>query len=524
MLSTPRALARGPRRTTARLGVLALALAAAAGPALAASGGAPPTGGRITLTATPAYPELRPSDSDYTQLSAGTTPPTQAQCASVKRRCFTPASTRAAYNTAPLLNAGTDGRGQTIAIFDSYGSDTVAHDLHVYDQAFGVAPLCGEEGVTCASGMPTFNRLALQGDPATKAPPPTSKGPGQEDKAAWDLEVSLDVETAHAMAPGANILLVTTPTAETTGVQGFPQMMAAERYVIEHHLATVVSQSFGAAEESFNGGGALDKLRSTYSEAAAAGITVLASSGDGGSANSAKAPVGKGGSTIPYPTVGWPASDPLVTGVGGTDLCTDPNAAAGAGRVVDSADQPAVCGANAGQGEVAWTGSGGGYSHLFGAPAYQTGTLPAGSTAVGAQRGVPDVALQASPSTGALIYVSLPPDGQSGLKCGSAPCSTGWYDIGGTSLACPQWAALVALADQLNGGKGLGLINPALYRLSSNAATYQADFYDVTAGNNQTDASIPGYGATPGWDPVTGLGSPNAAKLLPDLVQAVNAG
>ncbi len=110
----------------------------------------------------------------------------------------------------------------------------------------GLPAMCGEEGVTCAPGMPTFSQLALQGSPATKAPPPTSKGNGLEDKAAWALEVSLDVETAHSIAPGANILLVTTPTAETLGQQGFPQMMNAEDYVVKNHLAQVISQSFAS--------------------------------------------------------------------------------------------------------------------------------------------------------------------------------------------------------------------------------------------------------------------------------------
>src|SRR5207253_7882120 len=130
----------------------------------------------------------------------------------------------------------------------------------------------------------------------------------------------------------------------------------------------------------------------------------------------------------------------------------------------------------------------------FPRPSYQD-NLPAGSTPIpAAHRGVPDVAFQASAATGALVYLSLPPDGTSGLLCPSTdPCSTGWYDIGGTSLSCPQWAGLVAIADQLNGGR-LGLINPALYRLASNAATYAADFHDVASGNsNQADPSIPGY-------------------------------
>src|SRR2546423_15382694 len=274
-----------------------------------------------------ALPQPKSTVSDYVQLTSSTTPPTQAQCNSVGRRCFSPQAVQASYNVGPLYAGGYNGRGMTIAVVDSYGSDTIAHDLHVYDQTFGVAPLCGEEGVTCTAGMPKFSELHLQGSPATKAPPSNSNGTGQEAKSAWALEVALDVETAHAMAPGANILLVTTPTAETLGVQGFPQMMAAEQYVVDHHLAQVISQSFGSAEEAFGSSQSLQRLRHAFISAAANGVTVLASSGDSGAYNDKKTPVGKGGSTVPTPTLLWPASDPLVTGVAGTYLCNGPNAA-----------------------------------------------------------------------------------------------------------------------------------------------------------------------------------------------------
>lgn len=462
---------------------------------------------------------LHPTVAEYQLITTSATPPTEAQCLSVGRTCFTPQAIQAAYNLGPLYAAGQNGKGQTIAIVDAYGSDTMAHDLHVFNQAFGLQPMCGEEGVTCAAGMPTFSVLHLQGSPATKAPPPTSKGTGQEDKSAWALEVALDVETAHAIAPMANILLVTTPTAETLGVQGFPDMMKAEKYVVDNHLATVISQSFASAEDAFGSAQSLLNLRDAFVAAAQNGVTVLGSTGDDGSANSQKQPVGKGGKTIPYPTVEWPASDPLVTGVGGTYLCTDPTAATNSLRTV-YAGPVGRCIANATQAEVGWTFSGGGFSHVFAKPAYQN-VLPAGSTAIGAMRGVPDVALQASAGTGALVYLSLPPDGLSGLICGNAPCSTGWYDIGGTSLSCPQWAGMIAIADQINGG-GLGLINPALYKIGADPARYANDFYDVTTGNNTADPTVPGYPATTGWDPVTGLGTPNAANLLPDLVNAVH--
>ena len=370
---------------------------------------------------------MHPTVAEYAFVSGSTTPPTEAQCFSAGRRCFTPQSVRAAYNLNPLYAQGKDGRGQTIAIVDSFGSDTIAHDLHVFDQAFGLPPLCGEEGVACTAGMPSFNQLYLQGSPATKGQPPKSNGTHLQDRSAWALEVSLDVETAHAIAPGANILLVTTPTAETLGVQGFPDMMNAEQYVVDHHLANVISQSFASAEDAFASQQSLMNLRHAFIAAQQNGVTVLGSSGDNGTANAKKQPV-KNPQTIPYPTVEWPASDPLVTGVGGTYLCTDPNNTST--RVADSVDPPAKCQSIPGQAEIGWTFSGGGYSKVFSKPDYQN-TLPAGSTPIGTMRGVPDVALQASAGTGALVYVSLPPDGQSGLKMrgGFSPPSRNFHKL-----------------------------------------------------------------------------------------------
>jgi len=457
---------------------------------------------------------MHPSVAKYYQMNSSTTPPSEAQCESVGRRCFTPQAIQSAYNVGPLYAAGVDGRGMSIAIVDSFGSDTIAHDLHVFDQAFGLQPMCGEEGVTCAAGMPTFSQLHVQGAVPTNSIPGKNSTDLQT-HSLWALEVSLDVETAHALAPRANILLVTTPTAETLGVPGFPDMMNAEQYVVDHHLANVISQSFGSAEDAFGSFQSLLNLRHAFVSAAANGVTVLASSGDNGTANVRLQPI-KVQPVIPFPTVGWPASDPLVTGVGGTYLCTNPTAGTNDPRTL-YAGPPAKCLANPTQTEVGWTFSGGGFSHVFGKPAYQN-SLPAGSTAIGAMRGVPDIALQASAGSGDLIYISLPPDGLSGLFCGNAPCSTGWYDIGGTSLSCPQWAALVAMADQMK-GSGLGLMNPELYAVA-NGPNYANDFFDVTTGNNTADPSVPGYPATTGWDPITGLGTPNAANLIPALVAA----
>jgi subtilase family serine protease len=473
-----------------------------------------------------AYPVPHPTVSDYQFIKATT--PTQADCAAVGRTCFRPQALQSAYNLGPLYAAGLNGRGMTIAIVDSYGSDTMRHDLHVFDQAFGVQPMCGEEGVTCQAGMPTYSELAINGTPETKGQP--GKGTHLEDKAAWALEVALDVETSHAMAPQANILLVHSNNAETLGVQGFPNMMKAEDYVVKNHLANVISQSFASSEDAFGSKQSLLNLRYAYVDAAANGVTVLGSSGDDGSTNYTKqAFTGSGSGLIPHPAVEWPASDPLVTGVGGTYLCTDPNASTNQSRTaMPLPGLGAKCASTspynvAHAAEVAWTFSGGGFSDTFARPDYQA-SLPTGSTAITpSSRGVPDIALQASAATGALVYLSLPPDGND-----SNINQTGWYDIGGTSLSCPQWAGLVAIADQLNGG-GLGLINPALYKVASNPAKYAADYFDIVQtgdashiNNNQEDPSIPGYPVTPGWDPVTGLGTPNAAALIPDLVAAAH--
>ena len=465
--------------------------------------------GSTALAVASSLPTPMPTVADFQFLSGSTTPPAQSDCASVGRRCFTATTMETSYNLPPLYLAGHEGQGVTIAIIDSFGNPNMASDLANFDTQMGLPHMCGEPGQACGAGIPTFQHVYWNGQTQVKAPPPGSNGTGQQDRNAWTLETSLDVEWAHAIAPEANILNVTTNPAETLGVQGFPAMMDAEQFIVDNHQATVISQSFAAAEESFGSTQSLLNLRHAFISAAANGVTMLASAGDGGSANTLKTPVKKP-VTLPFPTVEWPASDPLVTAVGGTNLCTNPFTGTG----VDSTDPPAPCQTNPGVREVAWVGSGGGFSHVFAKPAYQD-TLPTGSTPIGAMRGVPDVAYQAASHTGVLVYDTAP--GSTGLICPSGnPCSAGWYVVGGTSSSSPQWAGLVSIADQI-AGHGLGQINPTLYKLASSPADYAMDFYDVTTGNNQADPAIPGYNATTGWDPVTGLGTPNAANLVPAL-------
>jgi subtilase family serine protease len=456
--------------------------------------------GAAAQAAAGSVPVPVPAVSDYQLLASSTTPPAESACYAIGRRCFTPTSMQNSYNLPPLYAAGNEGQGMTIAIIDSFGNPNMASDLANFDTQMGLPHMCGEPGAACGAGIPTFTHMYWNGKTQVKSPPPGSNGTGLQNRDGWVVETALDVEWAHAMAPLANILNVTTNPAETQGVQGFPTMMNAEQFIVDNHQATVITQSFGAVEEGFGSTQSLLNLRHAFISAAADGVTVLASSGDGGSANSPKTPV-KNPSPFPFPTVNWPASDPLVTGVGGTYLCTDPTTGLG----VDTTDPPVNCQPTANPTaarEVGWIDSGGGFSHIFATPAYQD-SLPTGSTAIGSMRGVPDVAFQASARTGPLVYAT---GGSAG----------GWFIVGGTSCSSPQFAGLVAIADQMAGGHGLGQINPTLYKLAS-GPNYGTYFYDVTTGNNQADPNITGYNATKGWDPVTGLGTPNAEALVPAL-------
>ena len=473
---------------------------------------------------------IHPLVSDWAYLGNSGTPPTEAACNAVGRRCFNPTAMANSYNYAVLHALGNRGQGKTIAVVDSFGASTIRQDLGVFNTAFGLPHLCGETGANDPSAncppttSPRFDIVQIQGGPPPNPPPPNN-GTGLENHNLWDLEVALDVEWAHATAPLANIMLVSTPTAEVLGVQGFQQMMNAEDVLIKNHQVDVISQSFGSGEGAFNSGlASMKQLRQAFVDAKGNNISVFASSGDGGSANSMKTPV-KNPVLIPYQSVIWPASDPLVTAVGGTYLCTNPVVGS---TVADDTMPPANCTSQPGDREPAWIASGGGYSINFGRPSYQD-VLPPGSTYVGSSpgapgpnsnmRGVPDIAYQASSRTGVLVYLTEGNTTASGTGCGGAsPCSSGWYTVGGTSASSPQWAGLIAIADQM-AGRDLGFINPALYAIANNPATYPADFYDPHVNNNGC-CGEPGWSATPGWDAVTGLGTPNAANLIPDLIAA----
>jgi subtilase family serine protease len=410
-------------------------------------------------------------------------PPTTAQCeASFGIACYQPSQIEQAYDMNPLYKAGLTGRGKTIVLVDSYGSPTIQSDLATFDQETGLpAP-------------PSFRIITPAG-----TPPPYDQT--NYDMGNWGFETSLDVEYSHAMAPGANILLVETPVDETLGVQGFPQMIEAENYVINHHLGDVISQSFGAAEQTFPNRQSIYELRSAYFNALLHRVTVLASSGDGGATDdSAYDPSDGAVNYFPFRVVGWPSSDPLVTSVGGTQLHLDAN---GNRTAPDNVwNDTALFGGPA--------AGGGGVSSVFSRPFYQDRL----GGIVGGARGVPDVALSAAVDGGVVIYL-----GYTNTAAGLAP---GWYVVGGTSEASPLFSGIVAIADQA-AHRDLGWLNPSLYGLGDGS---RSPLTDISLGNNSVAGTqqlapetgdpfaVTGYNATPGYDLASGLGTVDGARLV----------
>src|SRR5262249_35714870 len=210
------------------------------------------------------------------------------------------------------------------------------------------------------------------------------------------------------MVAEVGVVWASDTAAEVLGVQGFPAMMDAEQFIVDHNEANVITQSFGAAEETFGTPQSLLNLRHAFISAAANGVTVLASSGDGGSSNAAKTPVNHPG-TFPFPTGGGLARPPRATGAGGPYLSPTP----APGRGADTTDPPAECRspANPGVREYGWIASGGGFSHIFTKPSYQD-TLPAGSPPIRSMRGRPDVGYNAKCHTRGPGYATPPRDAE----------------------------------------------------------------------------------------------------------------
>ncbi len=383
---------------------------------------------------------------------------------------YTPNQIKGAYGIS-----GYDGAGQTVAIIDAYASPTILADVNQW---------------STNRGLPTMNPSQL-----VQIVPPGVYGRPQnpaQDPQGWYGEETLDVEAVHGMAPAAKIVYVGAPN-------NYRDLDAAMNHVVDQHLAQIVTNSYGYATELLPPG-YVKPFEDTLIQAAAEGIGVYFSSGDTGDETA----------RFGFATTEWPTSSPWVTAVGGTSL--------GVGqantRVLETGWGTSDYGCNTTTlacTRTGWLyGAGGGVSRLFPEPSYQSS---AGLSLSG--RGVPDVAALGDPQTGLLI-------GQTQTFPEGAHYDE--YRIGGTSLSSPIFAGLMALADQ-KAGHPHGFANPAFY-------ANKASFYDVLSVktavarrnyNNSVDASAgtsdrlrtfddysgsPTQHTNPGWDNVTGLGTP----------------
>jgi subtilase family serine protease len=447
------------RRSIRLIGALALAALAALAVAGTAGGAAQPVplarSGALALPAGKIHMKV---------VSHGlAVPPDQVCRDAFGTPCYSPQEIQHAYGLDSLLARGDNGAGQTIVIIDSFGSPTLASDLAIFDADYGL-PAPPSLSVEAPLGSVPFD-------------------PNNDDMVGWAVETSLDVEWAHAMAPGAGIVLLTSPVSETEGVQGMPQFLALEQYALDHHLGQIISQSWGTTENTLfspEGRQVFNSFENLYANAALRHVTVLATAGDSGTAN-----VDANGNTYPFPTVIFPGSSPLVTSVGGTSLFADTSGGY--------------------QSETVWNeglvggATGGGISQTFGEPLYQWLLPPATQRQLGGRRGIPDISWNADPFTSILVYVGF-----------LGPDNNGYYALGGTSEGAPQWAGLVADLNQLL-HRPIGFLNPYLYLLG--ATGHGRGFHDITIGNNAFNG-VPGYSATPGWDLTTGWGTPDIGQFF----------
>jgi subtilase family serine protease len=392
--------------------------------------------------------------------------------------CYTPKQFEVAYGVQPLLQRGIDGRGETVVLpelAESSLSPPRVSDLRADFAAFDRL----------------FHLPAASLKVASTFPHPAHPW------FAFGEEV-LDAETVHAIAPGAalTILLV-----KGTSLDNADNAVAASVAVLR--LGSSEGGIISLSPAGQIGGEhcvthhQVIQLNAALEDDAAHHVTVVAATGDVGAAGEPCALItalgGPGPSYTPTKEVVLVASDPLVLSAGGTTLDASHTTGAWIGET--------AWGLPYGDPDSLVQASGGGFSHLFGRPSYQNGVA-----GIGAMRGVPDVAADANPHTGFPVVTSA---------------GSGSYTIsghGGTSAAAPTWAGIIALADQY-AKRHLGFVNPAIYEIAASSQYHEA-FHDITVGNNTPEFSsntIVGYQAGPGWDPVTGWGSPDAEALVPLL-------
>lgn len=446
-----------PRRVTAAAagGLLALVASAAA-----ATSGAP--NAAVLTTA-----RVHPFSAGHIQAASATTPLPTSQCeAMIGIACYSPTQLRTAYNTQPLYSAGITGKGRTILIVDSFGSPTIQHDLETFDAQYGF-PDTKVEIVTYGN-IPPFD-------------------PNNSDMVGWAQETTLDVEYAHAMAPGAHIILAETPVSETEGVVGLPEMMNIEKRLIDENRVDVITQSFGATENTFPGvdqgnDRSIQNLRYAFKAALSHGTTVLASAGDNGATDAES----DGTTLYDHPVNSWPSSDPLVTSIGGTQLhLTDSGARVSPDTVWNDG----------------YGATGGGLSQVFSRPIYQIGV----TNVVGSRRGTPDISMSAAVNGGVWAYYSF------------VGAASPWHIFGGTSESSPIFSGVVALADQAAGHR-MGLLNVPLYLDGAlqRVLGARSGLVDVTSGDNSF-AGVTGYPARTGYDLASGWGTVDVARFVKAL-------
>jgi hypothetical protein len=366
---------------------------------------------------------------------------------------YTPAQVRGAYGISGLT---LDGTGQTIAIVDAYDNPAIFQSLDTFDSQFGLTA-SGQSLYSQYGPASSFLTVLNQTGQTTSLPATDPSGPGA---ANWELETALDVEWAHAMAPGAKIVLVEANT------QTLPDLMASVATAASQPGVSVVSMSWGFTEGQAVFAAEEANYDSVFN---VPGVTFLASTGDYGTANPE-----------------YPAFSPNVVAVGGTSLILNQdqsyNSESGWGYFSDSVG--------------AAIGSGGGISQYEGEPAYQQGVQSLG------YRTTPDVSMIADPATGAWVADTY-----------NLGTSNPFEVAGGTSLSAPAFAGLLALADQGRVAAGQAVLNSASPTQTQQAlySLPQTDYNSITSGSN-------GYNANAGYNLVTGLGTPVANLMVPDLI------
>ena len=408
-------------------------------------------------------------------VTGGPQPCSAASAAAPGQQAFTADQIASAYGFSGLYGAGDNGGGVTVAVYELEPDDPA--DIAAYQSCYGTHATISYVPVDQGAGT----------------------GPGTG-------EAALDIENLIGLAPNVNVLVYQGPNSNSGSPGSGPYDTFSA--IINQNRARVVTVSWGQCENALGQADAVAE-NTLFQQATVQGQSIVAASGDSGAEDCDT------GGALPQTqaAVDDPSSQPFVTGVGGTTLqALGPRPTESVwnsgGTILSGTLQPGA--------------SGGGVSTLWPMPAPQLNsaaaldvrTAQAAGSICGRPGGlcreVPDVAADGDPATGYLIYWN----GRREVSDETA----GWQGIGGTSGASPLWAALLALTDSSRAcaGAPVGFANPALYEAAGGA--YAADFNDVAAGNNDFTGTNGGrYAATPGYDPASGLGTPNAASLAATL-------